>query len=76
MVCDGLGRPLTFFLSSGQMSDARGAAALLSALPSAKVLLAHKGYDADWFREALQDKKIAACIPARRGQKNPVKHDP
>jgi transposase len=55
MVCDGLGRPLTFFLSPGQMSDARGALALLKALPPAKVLLADKGYDADWFREALED---------------------
>ena len=32
MVCDGLGRPLTFFLSPGQMSDAKGTLALLSAL--------------------------------------------
>jgi transposase len=75
MVCDGLGRPLTFFLSPGQMSDVRGAAALLSALPPARVLLADKGYDADWFREALEHKRIAACIPARRGRKNPASHD-
>ncbi|WP_376780423.1 IS5 family transposase [Paracoccus jeotgali] len=75
MVCDGLGRPLTFFLSPGQMSDAKGALALLSDLPSAKVLLADKGYDADWFREALADRGIAACIPARRGRKNPARHD-
>jgi transposase len=75
MVCDGLGRPLTFFLSPGQMSDARGALALLKALPPAKVLLADKGYDADWFREALEYISIAACIPARRGRKNPADHD-
>lgn len=71
MVCDGLGRPLTFFLSPGQMSDATGALALLSALPRAKRLLADRGYDADWFRQALDDKSIAACIPARRGRKIP-----
>ena len=75
MVCDGLGRPLTFFLSPGQMSDARCALALLDALPPAKTLLADKGYDADWFREALEDKGIAACIPARRGRTNPARHD-
>nr|WP_273523848.1 IS5 family transposase [Rhodosalinus sediminis] len=75
MVCDGLGRPLTFFLSPGQVSDAKGALALLSALPSAKRLLADRGYDADWFRQALDDKGIAACIPARRGRKKPAKHD-
>src|SRR6056297_881926 len=32
-------------------------------------------YDADWFREALEDIGIAACIPARRGRKNPASHD-
>lgn len=75
MVCDGLGRPLTFFLSPGQMSDAKGALALLSALPSAKRLLADRSYDADWFRDALDDKGIATCIPARRGRKKPAKRD-
>ncbi|KPP86638.1 MAG: transposase [Rhodobacteraceae bacterium HLUCCA08] len=58
MVCDGLGRPLTFFLSPGQMSDAKGALVLLDALPPAKMLLADKGYDADWFREALETKEL------------------
>ena len=43
MVCDGLGRPLTFFLSPDQTSDAKGALALLSVLPSAKLPLADKG---------------------------------
>lgn len=75
MVCDGLGRPLTFFLSPGQMSDANGALVLLSALPPAKRLLADRGNDADWFRQALDDKGIAACIPARRGRKRLVPHD-
>ena len=75
MVWDRLGRPLTFFLSLGQMGNAKGALALLSNLPPAKMLLADNGYDADWFREALEDKGIAACIPARRGRKAPASHD-
>jgi len=58
MVCDGLGRPLTFFLSPGQMSDAKGALALLDALPPARTILADKGYDADWFREALTERGL------------------
>ena len=57
------------------MSDAKGALALLDALPPAKVILTDNGYDADWFREALDQKGIAACIPARRGRKNPASHD-
>lgn len=72
---DGLGRPMTFFLSPGRMGDARGATALLSALPPAKGLLADKGYDADWFREALEDEGIMPCIPARRGRRNPAGHN-
>lgn len=35
------------------MSDAKGALVILGALPPAKVLLGDKGYDADWFRKAL-----------------------
>lgn len=41
------------------MSDAKGALVLMDALPPAKVLLGDKGYDADWFRKALEGKGIA-----------------
>jgi transposase len=57
------------------LSDAKGALALLSALPPARRLLANRGYDADWFREALESRHIAACILARRGRKKPAWHD-
>lgn len=40
-----------------------------------RILLADKGRDADRFREALEDKGIAACIPARRRRRNPASHD-
>jgi hypothetical protein len=35
------------------MSDYKGAALMLPALPTAKEPLADKGYDADWFRAVL-----------------------
>src|ERR1700748_2336175 len=35
-VCDGKGRPLVMLLSEGQMSDYKGAALMLHALPTAK----------------------------------------
>jgi putative transposase len=35
------------------MSDFKGAALMLPVLPKAKELLGDKGYDADWFRDAL-----------------------
>jgi hypothetical protein len=37
-VCDGEGRPLVMLFSEGQMSDFKGAALMLPALPAAKEL--------------------------------------
>jgi transposase len=48
---------------------------LLSSLPDVDWLLGDRGYDADWFREALKDKGIRACIPGRKQRKKPVKYD-
>ena len=62
-------------MSAGQVSDYKGAAAMLSSLPNADWLLADRGYDADWLREALQDKGIKACIPGRKSRKKAVKYD-
>ena len=75
MVSDGKGRPLTFFLSPGQMSDARGALVLLASLPRAKRLLGDKGYDADWLRDELKAKGVRVCIPARNGRNRPASHN-
>ena len=59
-VCDSKGRPLSLFVTAGQVSDYIGARALLSNLPDVDWLLGDRGYDADWFREALKDKEIRA----------------
>jgi transposase len=62
-------------LSEGQMGDYKGAALMLHALPKAKALLGDRGYDADWFRQALADRGIAACIPSKTKRRVPVPHD-
>lgn len=62
-------------LSEGQMSDYKGAALMLHALPRAKVLLGDRGYDANWFRTALTQRKITACIPSKANRKVPIPHD-
>jgi transposase len=59
-------------MTSGQISDYTGAAALLDDLPKAQWLLADRGYDADWFRDALQEKGIKPCIPGRNPGLNPL----
>ena len=72
---DGCGRPILLDLSEGQMSDYKGAARLLNKLPRAKELLADRGYDADWFREALIKKGIAPCIPGKKNRKVQIEYD-
>ena len=86
-VTDAKGRPIRMFLSAGQTSDYTGAAALVSSLPKAGVLLADRGYDAmcaigsstmahaNWFRNALTDMGIQPCIPSRKNRKVPIEHD-
>jgi transposase len=73
-ICDSQGRPLSLFVTAGQVSDYIGARALLSSLPKVDWLLGDRGYDADWFREALKDKGIRACIPGRKQRKKAVKY--
>ena len=63
-------------LSEGQMSDYKGAALMLHAVPKTNALLGDKGYDADWFRDALTARGIAACIPSKANRKVPIPHDP
>ena len=68
-------RPIRFVITAGQVSDYKGAAALIDDLPKAGWLLADRGYDADWFRKALLDNKIKPCIPGRKSREKPVKYD-
>ena len=48
---------------------------LQEALPLAKTLLADRGYDADWFRNALIAEGIAPCIPSKTNRNIPIPHD-
>ena len=72
-VCDGQGTA-HMLLSEGQMSDYNGAA-LISCAAARKPLLADKGYDADWFRQALAERDITACIPSKANRAKPIQHD-
>jgi transposase len=72
-VCDGEGKPLILLMTEGQVSDYKGATHMLEGLPTAKELLADRGYDSDWFREALINKGITPCIPPRKNRK--IQHE-
>lgn len=47
----------------------------MASLPPAMVLLADRGYDADWFRNALIERDIQPCIPPKRNRKITLSHD-
>ncbi|GAD57498.1 LOW QUALITY PROTEIN: mobile element protein [Limimaricola cinnabarinus LL-001] len=74
-ICDSQGRPLNLLVTAGQVSDYIGTRALCSSLPDVDWLLGDRGYDADWFRKALKDRGIRACIPGRKQRSKPVKYD-
>ena len=38
-------------------------------------MLADRGDDADWYRDALQAKVITPCIPGRKSRIMPIKYD-
>jgi transposase len=40
-----------------------------------RMFLADRGYDADWYRETLEEKGISPCIPSRKGHKVTIPHD-
>ena len=69
------GRRLRLFVTAGQVSDYRGARALLSDLPDVDWLLGDRGYDTDWFREPLKDKGIRPCIPGLKQRKTAIRYD-
>jgi transposase len=75
VVTNAFGRPLRMFLTAGQCSDYIGAQARLDSLPPAEHTLADRGYDADWYREPLENRGIKPCIPSRMGRKVPILHD-
>lgn len=73
IVGDANGRPLSCFMTVGQVSDYTGAAALLDDLPKAQWLLGDQGYDTDWPRDAPETKGIIPCIPGQKSRIAPIK---
>jgi len=62
-------------LSEGQMSDHKGARLMLGVLPKAKTLIADRGYDSNWFRNALKERGTEPCIPPTKSRKTPLDYD-
>lgn len=62
-------------MTVGHRSDYTGAGASLSDLPVARHMLQDRGYDADWFCNAMDETGNLACIPSRKNRKEPIVHD-
>jgi transposase len=48
---------------------------LLPVLPSARQLIADRGYDSGRFRHGLDQRGIEPCIPSTRSRKTPLPYD-
>jgi transposase len=57
-VVDSNGLPVRLALSPGEAHDVRLAGRLLSRLKSGSMLLADLGYDADWIRACLEERRV------------------
>jgi transposase len=62
-VVDGLGRPLAFEVTPGQLGDVRAATALIGPLPPALFLAADTAYDSDGLRRLLAERGPVPVIP-------------
>ena len=71
-VVDTNGLPVRLALTAGQAHDNRLADKLLSRLKSGTMLLADRGYDADWIRAFAAKRRAWANIPPRSNRNEPI----
>ena len=65
-ITDGLGNPLDFVLTGGQVHDATQGEVLLALTPAgAEAFIGDKGYDSDTLVQAIEARGMAAVIPPR-----------
>src|SRR3974390_401105 len=75
-VVDANGLPVRLALTAGEAHDNRLAGRLLSCLKTGSMLLADRGYDADWIRALAAKKGAWANIPPRCNRNDPICFSP
>ena len=75
-VVDTSGLPVRLALTTGEAHDNRLAAKLLSRLKSGSMLLADRGYDADWIRTLVRQHGAWANIPPKSNRKEALSFSP
>src|SRR6478735_6408319 len=68
--------PVHLALTPGEAHDNRLCSVLLSALLPQTMVLADRGYDADWIRELVRQQGAWANIPPKRNRKDPICFSP
>jgi transposase len=75
-VVDANGLPVRLALTTGEAHDNRLAGKLLSRIKSGSMLLADRGYDADWIRALAAERGVWANIPPRCNRTEPICFSP
>jgi len=73
---DASGLPVRIGLTAGEAHDNRLVPDLIHGLEPETLLLADRGYDADWIRELIWNRGGWANIPPKRHRKAPVNFSP
>jgi len=76
VVVDTNGLPVRLALRTGEAHDNRLAGKLLSRLKSGTMLLADRGYDANWIRAIAAGKGVWANVPPRCNRNQPICFSP
>ena len=75
-VVDTNGLPVRLGLTAGEAHDNRLALSSLSRLRSGSMLLADRGYDADWIRAFATERGAWANVPPRSNRREPICFSP
>jgi transposase len=75
-VVDTNGLPVHLALTPGEAQDHRLCSVLLGALLPKTMLLADRGYEADWIRGLAREQGAWANIPPKRHRKDPICFSP
>jgi transposase len=75
-VVDTNGLPVRLALTAGEAHDNRLARSLRSRLKAGSMLLADRGYDADWIRALVTKRRAWANIPPSSNRNEPICFSP
>jgi transposase len=76
VVVDCKGLPLRLGITAGEAHDNRLCSTLLSGLPPRTMVLADRGYDADWIRAYVNEQGAWANIPPKHNRRHPICFSP